>query len=481
MGPQVPPVLPGFRNQIKGYAQPGGLQLNRTSLSQFREEPEGEIAPMVDYIMRTVMAEDYREKFRRLAPNSLFPRLDEDTRRFIENLSLRLRLTFQELRIISLAARDLGMWDGPQVQNWWKTRLPDNGAPGLSVLQIGRLKKKEMWAEFLSWYDEFRCKPPRYRRDGPSITAKEKADTKLEQSIKTVTGQCPVASPETVCCLLKTIDAVLGCPYACSYCTIQTFYKNTLIFDRDFHEKLKNIDVEPDRFQRYGSGQSSDSLALGNRYGVLDSLISFAEDHPQILLELKTKSGRIGYLLERAVPRNLVCTWSLNTETIIRWEEHRTPGLDERIGAARKAADAGVKVGFHFHPTIRYEGWEDEYEHLVSQILKQFSQDEVLYVSFGTITLIKPVVRAIREQGGKSRILQMPTALDPKRKTTYPDDIKTELIQHLVDRFKPWRDRVFFYLCMEKPEIWESVFGFTYTSNEEFEQEFGRKTMYRLD
>ena len=343
------------------------------------------------------MAEDYREKFRRLAPNTLFPLLDEDTRLFVENLSFDLRLTFQEVRLLSQAARDLSMWNGPLVQEWWKMNMPDADNRDFPELRGGRRVKKKLWAEFLAWYDGLRLEPPRYPPENTPVQGRRKTNTECEQSTKTVSGQCPVASPDTVCCLLRTIDAVLGCPYACSYCTIQTFYRDTLIFDRDFSEKLKEVEPEPDRFHRYGSGQSSDSLALGNRYGILDTLISFAGEHPQILLELKTKSGRIDYLLESEVPRNLVCTWSVNTDTIIRWEENHTPGLDQRIVAARKAADAGIKVGFHFHPIVRYRGWEGEYDSLISEIMNNFSTDEVLYISFGTITLIKPVIRAIRE------------------------------------------------------------------------------------
>jgi hypothetical protein len=36
------------------------------------------------------------------------------------------------------------------------------------------------------------------------------------------------------------------------------------------------------------------------------------------------------------------------------------------------------------------------------------------------------------------------------------------------------------YLCMEKREIWEAVFGRLYESNEDFEQDFGRATMGKI-
>jgi hypothetical protein len=51
----------------------------------------------------------------------------------------------------------------------------------------------------------------------------------------------------------------------------------------------------------------------------------------------------------------------------------------------------------------------------------------------------------------------------------------------MYETFSPWRERVFMYLCMEKAAIWENAFGYVYRSNEEFERDFGLKTMNKLN
>ena len=43
---------------------------------------------------------------------------------------------------------------------------------------------------------------------------------------RTILGDCPVASDKTRCCNLKTLDSVINCGFDCSYCTIQSFYKD---------------------------------------------------------------------------------------------------------------------------------------------------------------------------------------------------------------------------------------------------------------
>ncbi len=75
---------------------------------------------------------------------------------------------------------------------------------------------------------------------------------------------------------------------------------------------------------------------------------------------------------------------------------------------------------------------------------------------------------------------QMPFATDPHGKLTYPDDIKISLFEIIYDAFNPWHEDLFFYLCMEKASIWETLFGYVYQSNDEFEKDFGIKTMRKI-
>ncbi|NIV72697.1 MAG: hypothetical protein GWN44_08470, partial [Calditrichae bacterium] len=74
------------------------------------------------------------------------------------------------------------------------------------------------------------------------------------------------------------------------------------------------------------------------------------------MLEFKTKSNNIRYFLENETPNNIVCSWSLNTSVIIENEEHFTASLEQRLQAARTIADYGIKVAFHFHPLVYYQG-----------------------------------------------------------------------------------------------------------------------------
>jgi len=232
---------------------------------------------------------------------------------------------------------------------------------------------------------------------------------------------------------------------------------------------LDGLELDTEKKYHIGTGQSSDSLMWGNRFGLLDALCRFASANPNVILEMKSKSSRIDYFLENRPPANMVFTWSLNSPTVIQHEEKGSASLDKRLESARKLADQGIPVGFHFHPIVWYEGWKSDYLALVSRLADTFRPEDVVMVSLGTLTFIKPVLKKIRERMPESSILQMPME-DCAGKLSYPFDIKKDLFSTVYKAFPDsWKESVFFYMCMEHIDLWQPVFGRSYDSNEQFE------------
>ncbi|MCP3958926.1 MAG: hypothetical protein GY719_13825 [bacterium] len=418
-------------------------------------------------------AEAYAEKFERCQGGTLFPQLDPRDQEFVRSLAARHRFSHQELKQVSEAALDLRMWRETPLREWWQ-RQED----GLAL--TSRPLKKELFRRLRGWLGELRSEAAEYPEGGLEKPRQHSLELAAGRSDKKIMGLCPVASEETVCCNLRTLDAVESCGFGCSYCTIQTFYGDRVVFDADLRRKLSALELDPERFYHVGTGQSSDALMWGNRHGILDALCEFAEKSPNVVLELKTKSKNVAYFLGRPLPRNLVLSWSLNPPAVIRNEEHFTAGLDERLAAARRVADKGVKVAFHCHPILHYKGWRADYRDLARRALDRFDPDEVLFLSFGSLTFIKPVIRAVRQRGRESKILQAELVPGAKGKLSYPEPLKKEMFRHLHRSFAPWHGRVYMYLCMEEASYWHSTFGFAYPSNEQFEADFGREARAKI-
>jgi len=408
------------------------------------------------------MLSEYPLKFESIAEKTLFPKLPQQQQAFLRELSHRHRFTLQELRQVAEIALELEMWNSESIQELWSEAADNSDPKQKKRLAIGRLKA--------SW-DALKREPNRYpERSASPAAGSSKAKVMSRNKAQLGLGFCPVASARTRCCNLLTLDAVDNCGYECSYCSIQSFFSgHQVFFDPKFPAKLAALEIDQDRTYHIGTGQSSDSLMWGNSHGILDALIAFADKHPNVILELKTKSANIGHLLKNSPPPNMICTWSLNPQRIVENEERGAATMEKRIDAARRLAEQGSLVGFHFHPMIHYAEWEQDYGDIFDRLQHCFHPDQVAMISLGTLTFIKQVMRKIRERGDQSQILKMPL-VEADGKFSYPDEIKQELFSFAYRSFnRDWRESVFFYLCMENQRFWDPVFGFDYESNEAFE------------
>ena len=411
-----------------------------------------------------------------LKDDSIYSSLTLQNKDDLVALGSKYNFSYQELRQLMIISADFSMWKEKSIRQC-VSEIEESLGPKADKSAILSAVKRE--------WNSLKSAKIKYEPTGDQIKSRPKPrKVTLSDSENEVFGMCPVASEKTVCCNLMTIDAVQGCSLGCSYCSIQTFYTDGQIsVDKNLAEKLAKIPLDPNKKYHIGSGQSSDSLAIGNREGVLDAQLNFARNNPNIILEFKTKSNNIDYLLRSNVPDNVFVSWSLNPQLFIDNEEHGTASFEERVSSARALSDKGILVGFHFHPIVYYEGYESDYATIIQKVVSLFDPLEVAMVSMGTLTFIKPAIKKLRSTGLSSKVLQIPMA-DAVGKSSYTKKIKKEIFGHVLNQFSSWHDSVFFYLCMEERSVWESVFGQSYIDNSEFESALFKSVsskMYSLE
>ena len=403
---------------------------------------------------------DYAQKFDYIVTHTSFGLLPSFEQAFLKQKAHELRFTQQELRLVSEMALQRTRWKELPLSGDWPSGINNHAGASKKRLLVCLREKQDALCAKDNDYSHL------------SLQDKPKTQKPLLKTIvqtKLGLGRCPVASERTRCCNLLTLDAVEKCGFDCSYCSIQSFYHgNQVKFDSGFADKLAQLVLDPQQTYHIGTGQSSDSLMWGNHQGVLEALCDFAASHPNVILELKTKSKNIGWLLNNKVPRNVICTWSLNPQTIIDHEEHLSASLVQRLDSAKALADKGCVVGFHFHPIIHYRGWEADYQAICHNIVSEFDPEQVALISMGTLTFTKSVMKTIRQRPLTSKILQMPMQ-QSGGKFSYPTEIKIDLFKHVYGSLSAWHSGVFFYLCMEPQELWQPIFGFDYANNAAFE------------
>jgi len=385
----------------------------------------------------------------------------------IEELDSKYHLSYQEKLQLKKAKSDLEMWGKGPLSSLLDQGTIEKASSGqrakLVLVQVEKAMAEER--KRATDYHDF---PP------PRITLQKQKE--LFTTGDRLMGRCPCPRDGelTRCCNLHTLDAVEQCAFACSYCAVQSFYsENQIKVVENLKERLSVVDI-PDGTWHIGTGQASDSLLWGDDYGTLTALKVLANRYPDKIIELKTKSARTDWITDDW-PKNIVATWSLNAETIVEKEELLTASLESRIHAARLAADRHIPVGFHLHPMVFFDGWEKEYAEVVSAIVRNFKPEEVMMVSFGTLTFTKGVLKTLRERKRPSRILDM--ELVPfAGKFSYPWETKRKLFSVAWNAFpQSWKQGFpFFYLCFEDPTLWQPVLGRSYPSNQAFEDDMRR-------
>jgi len=277
--------------------------------------------------------------------------------------------------------------------------------------------------------------------------------------------RCP-GTPEHICCNYLVINNGMGCPFDCTYCYLQTYmnqsdFKKSIILYKNADNLIKELGeffkTENKESFRIGTGEFTDSLALDQKVGLSEKLIKLFAQQDKHLLELKTKSNNIDHLLNLKHNNKTVFSWSLNPESLIKSDEKGSASLKQRLEAAKKAAEAGYKVSFHFDPLIHINNWEEEYKRVVDQIFKQMEEDNVTWISLGALRFSPKLKYIVEERFPKSEIMLGELVRGQDGKMRYFEPIRIELFQKMVQTIRIHSKNVFIYLCMESPAVWKKV------------------------
>lgn len=276
---------------------------------------------------------------------------------------------------------------------------------------------------------------------------------------------CASAHRDYLCCQVQVLAAVSNCPYDCSYCFLQNYLTDNttqVVVDSDalVNEVQSKIARQPWRFFRVGTWELGDSLALEALTGSSAELVVKFAQIPNALLELKTKSAEVEGLLELDHRGRTVVSWSLDPEPVVRREELRTASLQARLEAMRKVAEAGYPVAAHFDPMIYYDDWEAGYVDLARQLFEAVPSERVAWISMGSLRFNPEMKKVMEDNFPGSRITAAEMVLGDDGKMRYVKPLRVEMYRRFYDALREQGgDGPYVYLCMERWDVWERLFG----------------------
>jgi len=297
---------------------------------------------------------------------------------------------------------------------------------------------------------------------------------------------CATFNKKYICCRVHVLRSVQNCPYECSYCFLQNYLTDAQIKYIDNLEPLldevyQKIKTQPWRFFRIGTWELGDSLALERRTGQAVYLIKQFSHIDNAVLELKTKSDVVDDILNLNHNSHTVVSWSLNTDYIIRSEEHGTAPLNRRLIAMKKVFEAGYLIGLHFDPMILYDAWQRDYSQLIGDIFSHVSSERIAWISIGSLRFNPEMKRMIEIHYPHTRITSQEMITGDDGKMRYVKPLRIEMYRHLYRELKNHiREDTPVYLCMERWDVWERTFGYRPESSAHLDYLFAKSLYERF-
>jgi len=289
--------------------------------------------------------------------------------------------------------------------------------------------------------------------------------------------KCP-GSPGVVCCGYKLINTGFNCLYDCSYCFLNGYlnsygilvFTNTSEIERQTAEWIS--ENAPKGIMRIGTGEFTDSLMIDEYTGMSGRFIEQFAPHKNLFLEIKTKSSNVDHLLDIREKGSTVLAWSVNTQRNIDHHEPGSASLAERIGAAKKACDAGYYIAFHFDPVILYDGWENEYREVLELILSEIDNRKILWISMGGVRFTKEYKDVVKRLNLNSEFILQENVRCADGKIRYFKPVRRKIYELFRDTLRNNSAPPFLYMCMESPEMWDEIFGKEHYTSELLENDF---------
>ncbi len=135
-------------------------------------------------------------------------------------------------------------------------------------------------------------------------------------------------------------SCIMNCLYDCDYCYLQGMYPSgTMVV----FVNLEDYFAELDRLLRNHPvylccSYDSDLTALCGLLPHAEAFCRYALTHPDLRLELRTKSAALPFIKELPAAKNIVMAFTLSPQEIISRYEHYTPSLKARLATAKEAA-----------------------------------------------------------------------------------------------------------------------------------------------
>jgi spore photoproduct lyase len=247
-----------------------------------------------------------------------------------------------------------------------------------------------------------------------------------------------------------------NCIYECQYCYLQGYFNSPDIVlfinhEEIIHEMKQTLLKYPGKKVWFHAGEFSDSLALTHLTGELELYHQFCQEHPDAIIELRTKSVNTRELEKLNPLPNLMISFSLSPEKMARRIDLKTPSTDSRLKAMKKLLDSNWEVAAHFDPIIYEDQFKENYKTLLEEMGQQGIVQKLQYLSLGVVRFTKDVYRETEKNYPDSLIHTGPMVKSFDGKVRYHRPMRMWMMNSIKElSINAGIDPDKIYLCMEE-------------------------------
>ena len=213
-------------------------------------------------------------------------------------------------------------------------------------------------------------------------------------------------------------SCMMNCIYHCDYCYLQGMYPSghVVVFVNleDYFAEVEELLKQHPVYLCIS--YDTDLLALEQNFSFVSRWLSFAANHPDLTLEIRTKSGNPAvfrplveaYQEKKDLKKNIIFAWTVSPEELCRSTEHGAASLPLRLKALLAAKQEGFSVRLCFDPMIYFGSWKESYSTLVDDVFSTVSAKDLYDVSIGVFRISTEYLKNMRNKRPDSAIVQYP-------------------------------------------------------------------------
>ncbi|GBF50073.1 hypothetical protein LPTSP4_15960 [Leptospira ryugenii] len=221
----------------------------------------------------------------------------------------------------------------------------------------------------------------------------------------------------------------LNCIYDCAYCYLQGMFDSAnIVLFVNWEDYFSATEAFLNAFQSLYLALSYDTdlLAMEGFFPATRAWLSFAKEHQNLEIEIRTKSANFQMLRDVEAIPNAIFAWTLSPQEFRESIENKTPSLKNKITSAKLAVAKGWKLRLCLDPLLREPNWKELYTGLVEELGKSFLPEQVFDISIGSFRMNSEFYAEIKKKRKDHALLFYPY----ERKdgiVSYPHEEKRDL------------------------------------------------------